>query len=202
MAKPTPNSVDLLFPDKYLKASHIAGTDTTVTITNVTVEDLTMTGGKHTDNSVVLTFEKATEQMIANKTNCYAIAVLLDTTDPLKWIGKRITLTTNKDIKMGMDSMALRVKTTHDAAPRAKALYERFWRGNGTNSARQGGQLRARLKTIVDDMVTRQKIQKKAEQARKIRTSSPSTGDNTPDRRANMPETAETLQCKSENTTQ
>ena len=92
--------IDLMFPNKYLKAADFQGRDIKLTITKIQNEQLKQTDGGKKQSWVVYFAETAesakknkTEEkrFCMNKTNAKAIAEKLGN-DADKWVGKQITL--------------------------------------------------------------------------------------------------------------
>ena len=81
---------EFMFPSEFVKAADLAGKDVTVTIKSVTMDELTMRGGRK-ENKGVIRFEKAEKKLVLNRTNADTIAAIYgkDTDD---WIGKKITM--------------------------------------------------------------------------------------------------------------
>jgi hypothetical protein len=110
--------VNLLFPNKYLKADDLDGKDYTLTISNITVENLQQTDG--TKKSAVIVYFEETAQtakknnteekrLVTNKTNAKSIAKHYgNETD--NWIGKKITVygTTCKAFGSTVDCIRVR----------------------------------------------------------------------------------------------
>lgn len=106
---------ELAFPSRFIGAADLKGKDVTLTVADVSMEDLLLKGGKKT-RKVVIGFEKTPKLMVCNKTNAVTIADLLGS-EMKGWIGKRITLypTTTK---MGPKTVScVRVRETLPPAP-------------------------------------------------------------------------------------
>ena len=110
------------FPSKYLSAEDLGdiGTEVTVTIAQVMMEDMQTQGT--VERKLMVSFAGASKKLVLNKTNAKAIAYLWgDDTDD--WIGKRITLTV-QSVQFKSDIVnAIRVKLVKpdDATPAAVA---------------------------------------------------------------------------------
>lgn len=81
---------ELMFPSEFVKAADLNGKDVTVTIKAVTVDELTMRGGRK-ENKGVIRFEKAEKKLVLNRTNADTIAKLYGN-ETENWIGKQITM--------------------------------------------------------------------------------------------------------------
>jgi len=147
-------SLDVMFPDKFLKAAHLQGHTPIVTIENIKVDIVPMSGGKKSA-ATIITFKNKQKEFICNKTNGFAIGVLLGSQRPIDWIGKRIQLTADieDDRKTRQEVPCIRVLGSPDASPEQAAEYRQCWRGQ-----RKGGALCARLKMAVQRMLTAGRI--------------------------------------------
>lgn len=147
-------TLDVMYPDKFLKAAHLQGHTPTVRIESIKVDLVPMSGGKKAQ-ATVMTFKGKQKEFIVNKTNAYAIAVLLGSNRPASWIGKRIQLTADieDDRKTRTEVPCIRILGSPDATPEQAAEYRQCWRG-----ARKGGALCSRLKMAVQRMLTAGKI--------------------------------------------
>lgn len=77
------------FPGNFLKAEDLNGKPVTLTIDEVTLEELK--GGGKTEKKLLLSFRKTDKKLICNKTNANTISKLYgDDTDG--WVDQRITL--------------------------------------------------------------------------------------------------------------
>lgn len=82
--------VELMFPSDFVKAADLAGKDVTKTIKSVTIDELTMHGGRK-EKKPVIRFTDAEKKLVLNKTNSLIIAKLYgNETD--NWVGKKITM--------------------------------------------------------------------------------------------------------------
>jgi len=80
----------LLFPSDFVKAEDLEGKDVTKTIKSVTVDELTMAGGRK-EARPVIRFKDAKKKLVLNKTNAVTIASMYgNETDD--WIDKPITM--------------------------------------------------------------------------------------------------------------
>ena len=95
------------FDYRFISAEELTK-DTTVTIKEITQD--TAFNGKEKETVTVLKFEKTDKGMVLNKTNAKAIATTLGTPDTEKWIGKQITLTSQKVNAFGQRVDAIRIK--------------------------------------------------------------------------------------------
>lgn len=143
-------TLEVMYPDKFLKAAHLQGHTPTVTIENIKVDVVPMAGGKKAQ-ATVMTFKGKSKEFICNKTNAYAIAVLLGSNRPADWIGKRIQLVTDleDDRKTRSEVPCIRVLGSPDASEAQASEYKMVWRGE-----RKGGALCGRLKVAVQRMLT------------------------------------------------
>lgn len=146
-------SMSVLFPSAFVAAADLRGEQKTITITGVARDSVAMTGGKK-EPCTVLTIARTPKKMICNRTNGYALALLLspDLSAPSgrDWIGKRVTLCGDIDVKGREEIAAIRIASSPDATPERTAAYERAWRG-----PRKGGDLCRRLKRAVASMAVR-----------------------------------------------
>lgn len=82
--------MSLMFPSDFVKAGDLDGKDATKTIKAVTMDELTMSGGRK-ETRPVIRFSDAEKKLVLNKTNATAIAGMYgNETDA--WIGKKITM--------------------------------------------------------------------------------------------------------------
>src|SRR4051794_41038388 len=81
------NDIAKLFPSKYLKPEDLAGSEVTVTIANVAVEEI----GQSKDRKALLALVGITKWFVLNKTNVNAIGKLHGP-NFAGWIGKQIVL--------------------------------------------------------------------------------------------------------------
>ena len=82
--------VELMFPSDFVKAADLNGKDVTKTIKSVTIDELTMRGGRK-EKKPVIRFQDAEKKLVLNKTNATTIANMYgNATDA--WIGKQITM--------------------------------------------------------------------------------------------------------------
>jgi len=82
--------VSLMFPSDFVKADDLDGKDVTKTIKAVTMDELTMAGGKK-KTSPVIRFSDTDKKLVLNKTNTLIIAGMHGKETDL-WIGKKITM--------------------------------------------------------------------------------------------------------------
>ena len=82
--------VELMFPSDFVKAADLGGKDVTKTIKSVTIDELTMRGGRK-EKKPVIRFSDAEKKLVLNKTNATVIAKMYgNETD--NWVGKQITM--------------------------------------------------------------------------------------------------------------
>jgi len=103
--------MSVMFPSKYLKADDIisAGGEMTVTITGVVLGAFDKTDGSQ-ETKPIVSFAGQDKQLILNKTNARRIESILGFDDSEDWIGKSITLITEKVDAFGKIQDAVRVK--------------------------------------------------------------------------------------------
>lgn len=112
-------NVHQMFPSRYVTAFDLNGSDVTVTIKTVIMEEM---GGQEAEEKPVVIFEKATKGMVLNKTNAMIISGLYGP-DTEQWAGKRITIYSAKVKAFGAVHDAIRVrpqvppKAQHDKPP-------------------------------------------------------------------------------------
>ena len=111
--------ISQVFPTKYVAAADLEGRDVTLTVKNVTLEEML----SHKDEKVkkpVVWFERATKGLVLNVTNAKVIAALHgdETTD---WTGKRITIYATKVRAFGTMQDAIRVREHIPAQPKPVA---------------------------------------------------------------------------------
>jgi hypothetical protein len=149
MPKPDDLDLSVLFPSDWIKAADLGGRQYTLTVTSVAQEVVKMTGGR-ASKCVVLRFEKTRKGLICNKTNAYALAILLSPNlakpNGRDWIGHRIALCADMDVnrKTKEDIAAIRIAGSPDASEERAHVYGRAWRGE-----RKGGELCHRLKAAL-----------------------------------------------------
>ncbi len=82
--------MSLMFPSDFVKADDLNGKDVTKTIKAVTMDELTMAGGRKETRPVVR-FSDAEKKLVLNKTNAITISKMYgkETDD---WVGKQVTM--------------------------------------------------------------------------------------------------------------
>ena len=90
-SQPTPKTVTDLFPSPWLKSEDLAGRAVTVKIVAAQVEEIRQFDGTKAPK-LVLSFEKATKRLIANKTQARRLAEVTGTEAFAAWVGHRVTL--------------------------------------------------------------------------------------------------------------
>jgi len=88
-------SIDDIFPDKWLKASHLIAADgrrpiVAVTIRGAGIEKLHNPKTNNKEDRLVVEFEGKDKRLILNKTQAQAIAAIAGTKDYTKWRGARL----------------------------------------------------------------------------------------------------------------
>lgn len=97
MAKPSAEHVDLMFPNRYLKAADLRGKDVTLTVDHVKIEELKRTDGSSDNKPIVYFAEMVKRQgddnkvLVLGKTTAMQIAASHGKTTEA-WHGKKITL--------------------------------------------------------------------------------------------------------------
>ena len=86
-----PTTVSELYPRLWLKPEDLGGKARTVTIASVEVHDFRQRDGS-TKAAAVLTFEKATKRLIANRTQVQALATIMGSERFLDWTGQSVAL--------------------------------------------------------------------------------------------------------------
>lgn len=105
------------FPSNFLKAEDLDGKTVTVTISEVTLEDLGQ--GKKKETKLVAAFRGKDKKLVLNKTNSSTIAKLYgDDTDD--WIGQRISIMPREVEFQGDMVLAIRVSLQKPASPAAR----------------------------------------------------------------------------------
>lgn len=100
-------NVNDLFPSKFLKAHDLGGKAFTLTIRDITLENVGH--GAEQERKLTLAFEKATKMMLLNRTNAMIIASLYGPeTDA--WKGKAVTVYSARVKAFGSWHDALRIK--------------------------------------------------------------------------------------------
>ena len=102
-----PVDYDELFPNRFLKAGLFAARPLSLTIAAVDVEELPRDDGG-TKIKGIVTFEKTDKQLVLNRTNAETIRAMFGR-KLSDWIGKRITLASEKDRLMGKEVDAIRI---------------------------------------------------------------------------------------------
>ena len=87
----TPATVSELYPSPWLKPEDLAGRAVTVKIVAAQVEEIRQFDGSKAPK-LVLSFEKASKRLIANKTQARRLADLTGTEAFAAWVGHRVTL--------------------------------------------------------------------------------------------------------------
>ncbi len=116
MSEPSLDHVDLMFPNRYLKAADLRGNEWTGTIEKVVIEELHRVGGGKEKKPVVHFAEMSKRKpddrkvLVLNKTNARLIAKLHGN-KPKEWTGCKVTLyPTRVKAKGGAMVDALRIK--------------------------------------------------------------------------------------------
>ena len=90
-------SIDDIFPDKWLKASHLIAADgrrriITVTVRGAGVEQLHNPKTNQKEPRLIVEFEGKNKRLILNKTQAQGIAQIAGTKDYTKWRGARLAI--------------------------------------------------------------------------------------------------------------
>lgn len=88
----TPKTLSELYPPKWVRVEDLQGRPSTVTIADVTVEDLRVFGGTDREPRAILAFEGKTRRLILNLTQCKQVAQALGSEVFADWVGKRLQL--------------------------------------------------------------------------------------------------------------
>jgi hypothetical protein len=86
-----PNTVSELYPRLWLKPEDLRGRSITVTVVSVDVQEFRQRDGSH-KAAAVLSFERASKRLIANKTQVQALATILGSERFAEWVGKSVAL--------------------------------------------------------------------------------------------------------------
>jgi hypothetical protein len=108
-------NVNELFPTRFIAAADLNGKSFTLTIRNVTLEDMQSHDNK-TVTKPVAWFTNATKGMVLNRTNTMIIAGLYGVETDL-WAGRRITIYATKVRAFGKLEDAIRVREEIPAPP-------------------------------------------------------------------------------------
>jgi len=84
--------IDELYPDKWLKASHLQGKTHLVTIAESTVEGLYSPTTKRTERKFVLRFHAKRLRMVLNRTQAHALAAITGENDSDHWPGHHVLI--------------------------------------------------------------------------------------------------------------
>lgn len=82
--------IALAFPSKYIKAADLQGKEPSLTITNVTLEELQDEQGG-TKTKGVVTFAETKRQWVLNRTNAMCLKAMWGS-ETSKWHGRKVTL--------------------------------------------------------------------------------------------------------------
>lgn len=85
-------SIRDLWPDRWLKAHHLADKRPTVAIESVTVEPLYNPRTKREEPKLIVAFYRKTLRLILNKTQAQTLAQITQTDDYMRWVGQRVVL--------------------------------------------------------------------------------------------------------------
>lgn len=107
-----PSSWDEMYPGRFLKAGLFKGKPVTLTIADVTLEELPSDKGPDQTRGV-LSFHKTPMQLALNKTNGVCLRAMFGK-KPLEWVGKRVTFVPEQD-KFGKETVdAIRIQGSPD----------------------------------------------------------------------------------------
>jgi hypothetical protein len=101
---------DQLFPNRFLKAGELRGKDVTLTISNVSLEELDGDKGKQVKG--VVSFKETPKSLVLNKTNGLCLKGMFGR-DVGAWFGKRVTIFP-APIDFGDAEIAIRVRGSPD----------------------------------------------------------------------------------------
>lgn len=107
-------NINTTFPSKFLKASDLAGTTPTVTISHVSVEEV----GRQKESLPVVYFAGKEKGCVLNKTNGRMIASIAGTDETDEWVGVAVQLYTAMVEFQGESVEAIRVRAPKKAAPK------------------------------------------------------------------------------------
>lgn len=111
--------ISQVFPSKYVAAADLNGKPVTLTIKNVTQEEM-LTHDNQKVKKPVVWFEKAIKGFVLNRTNAMIIAALYsDETD--NWPGNRITIYPTQVRAFGKMQDCIRVREEIPAQPKPQA---------------------------------------------------------------------------------
>jgi len=106
------------FPSPFLKADDLNGKNVTVTISEVSIEELGQ--GQNKEKKLCVSFVGKEKKLVCNKTNANTIAKLYgQETD--EWTGKRITLVAREVEFQGEMVLSIRVSLTKPSETQRKA---------------------------------------------------------------------------------
>lgn len=110
--KKRPGSWDEMFPGRFLKAGLFKGKAVTLTIEDVTLEQLPSDKGPDQTRGV-LSFKQTPMQLAINKTNGLCLRAMFGKV-PAEWVGKRVTFVPELD-KFGKETVdAIRIQGSPD----------------------------------------------------------------------------------------
>ena len=122
-------NINNAFPSKWLKSGDVEDGDLTLTIKDVTVEEIG--SGDNAEQKPIIYFHETEKGLVLNKTNADTISRLY-TPETDNWIGKPITIFATEVDFAGKQTLALRVrikppKPTAPAAPVKTDSTSAFW---------------------------------------------------------------------------
>lgn len=89
-------NIKQLFPSKWLSPDDLGNRRVEVVISECALEAVRNPQTNQEEEKLIITFAKATKRLIANKTQCFAIAEIVGDYDTDNWTGKRIALRTGR----------------------------------------------------------------------------------------------------------
>lgn len=93
--------VSLAFPTKYISAADLGGKAHVLEISDVTIEDLPVTGGsKKTERKVIVSFKGAKKQWVLIKT-CARVLQRAHGDEMRAWVGKKVELYPSTCVSFG-----------------------------------------------------------------------------------------------------
>ena len=124
-------SIRDLWPDRWLRASHLCGKRPTVTIETVAVESLFNPRTKRNEPKLIIGFHKKTLRLVLNKTQAMSLADITHTDNYEAWIGHQVVLSTGR-APNGSDTILISpipdpppaVPSINSSAPAAEAPAE------------------------------------------------------------------------------
>jgi hypothetical protein len=99
-------SIKDLWPDRWLKAAHLAGKRARVVIARVDLEAIFNPRTRQPEPRLVATFHAKTLRLVLNKTQSHALAAICNSDDYTRWTGHEVVLSVAK-APNGMDTILI-----------------------------------------------------------------------------------------------